>query len=401
MKALVYKRSVPHYLASKLTSFLAPRKFFPNIVPLSLQDITLKPQFKDWAVLKTVLCGICGSDLHLLRAESSFIMEPYTSFPAVLGHEILAKVEKAPENSNLTAGQRVVVEPILSCESRGLPLCEMCRQGFYNLCENTLYGKLPPGAFLGFTRDVPGGFAEYLQAHPSRILTVPESLSDEDAVLVDSLGSALHPVLWNFPKDKDTVLVVGLGILGQHVIRSLRFLGSKARIIALGRHPLQAELAKIGGVDEILEDSSRKALAEAVGGKFVSSTLGGGNIEGGADLIFDCVGSSSTLENSLISLKARGTYVLVGAAGKISKADISSLWFRELRLVGTSICSTAPLPPENKMVRVYEQALNMLAGGYSTKGLLTHLFPLDSWKEAFKTAFDKRRQSMKVAFDFR
>ena len=401
MKALVYYRSVPRYLLAKGLNRFWPRTFFGWLAPLKLQTIDFKPPGPPWVVLRPLMCGICGSDLNLLKGAESFLLEPYASLPAVLGHEVVAEVAEAPPGSAWRKGDRVVVEPILPCEVRGLPPCPACTAGQYNLCENFLQGGLPPGAVLGFNQRVGGGMAEMMAAHPSRLVRVPDHVPDEVAVLTDSLASALQPVLDHFPDDRHTVVVYGVGIIGQHLIRLFRALGSAARLVSVARHPFQADLAREGGADVVLSHPSRPELGEAVGARLVPTTLGGGNLEGGADLFFDCVGGQTSLQEGLLALRSRGTYVLVGTAGSIGPVDFSSLWFRELTLTGSSMYAHGVL--QGEQVRTYEKAVELLArGDYPTRGLVSHLFRLEDYRQAFQAAFDKRRhQSLKVVLDLR
>lgn len=405
MKALVYHHSVVRYLACMLLSRLRRRSFFPSVAPLRLRDVDFKLPDADWAkgwvTLKTRMCGICGSDLSLLRGAESLLLEPYSSFPAILGHEVLAEVVDAPEGSELQAGDRVVVEPVLSCVVRGLPLCPQCERGDYNLCENFLTGPVGAGPVMGYNSDVGGGMAEFLFAHPERIFRIPDHVADEDAVLVDTVASALQPVLDNFPEPGDTVVVLGAGIIGQHVIRCLRALGFDGRLLVIARHDFQQELAKAGGASEILSSMNRKALAKALGATFHATSLGGGNVEGGADVFFDCAGGSRTLQEGILALRGKGRYVMVGTASSINKVDLSSLWFRQLTMTGTMCYGHGMLGGER--VRTYQLAVDLLArGDYPTKGLVTHSFALEEWKTAFSALFDKSRHaSVKVVFDLR
>jgi threonine dehydrogenase-like Zn-dependent dehydrogenase len=336
-----------------------------------------------------------------LKGAESFLLEPYASLPAVLGHEVVGEVVEAPPGSDWRAGDRVAVEPVLPCAVRGLPPCRFCATGAYNLCENFLAGDLAPGVIQGFTRGAGGGMAEMMAAHPSQLVRLPESLPDEVAVLTDSVASALQPVLDNFPSDRDTVIIYGAGIIGQHLLRGLRALGSKARVVMVARYRFQEELAIEGGADVIMSSPSRTLLGEAVGAKLVSTTLGGGNLEGGADLFFDCVGSNNSLQEGLLTLKGRGTYVMVGTAGALGPVDFSSLWFRELKLTGSAMYAHGVC--QGQTVRTYDQAVELLArGDYPSRGLVSHLFPLADYRQAFKTAFDKRRHHcLKVVLDLR
>jgi threonine dehydrogenase-like Zn-dependent dehydrogenase len=401
MKALVYYRSIPRYLLAKGLNRVRPRRFFGGLAPLRLQTVDFKLPGPGWVTLRPQMCGICGSDLNLLKGAESFLLEPYASLPAVLGHEVVAEVAEAPPESEWRVGERVVVEPVLPCEVRGLPPCPACAAGQYNLCENFLAGDLPPGMTLGFTQGVGGGMAEMMAAHPSRLVRVPDHVPDEVAVLTDSMASALQPVLDHFPEDRHTVVLYGAGIIGQHLIRLLRALGSTARLVAVARYLFQAELARQGGADVVLSNPSRAELGEAVGAKLVPTTLGGGNLEGGADLFFDGVGSQTSLQEGLLALRGRGTYVLVGTAAAIGPVDFSSLWFRELRLTGSAMYAHSVFRGEK--VRTYEKAVELLArGDYPTAGLVSHRFRLDDYKQAFQAAFDKRsHQSLKVVLDLR
>ena len=321
--------------------------------------------------------------------------------PAVLGHEVVAEVAEAPPGSEWRLGDRVVVEPVLPCAVRGVPPCRYCAAGAYNLCENFLAGELAPGVILGFTRGVGGGMAELMAAHPSRLVRVPDHVPDEAAVLTDSLASALQPVLDHFPEDRHSVVIYGAGIIGQHLIRLLRALGSTARVVMVARYRFQEELAIEGGANVVMSNPSRTLLGDAVGARLVPTTLRGGNLEGGADLFFDCVGSKSSLQEGLLTLRGRGTYVLVGTAGALGPVDFSSLWFRELTLTGSSTYAHGVY--QGQPVRTYEKAVELLArGDYPSKGLVSHLFPLADYRRAFQVAFDKRHhQSLKVALDLR
>jgi threonine dehydrogenase-like Zn-dependent dehydrogenase len=147
-------------------------------------------------------------------------------------------------------------------------------------------------------------------------------------------------------------------------------------------------------------EPTRVELGAAVGARHLPTILGGGNLEGGADFFFDCVGSSSSMQEGLLALKGRGTYVLVGTAGTL-QVDLSSLWFRELKITGSSMFAYGQF--QGRKVRTYELAVELLArGDYPREGLLSHIFPLRDYRQAFQTAFNKRRfESVKVAVDLR
>jgi threonine dehydrogenase-like Zn-dependent dehydrogenase len=396
MQALVYHRSVVRYLAGKAANHFWPRRFFSALAPVALKQVSLARRH-GWVILRNRLCGLCGSDLNLLRGSESFLLEPYASFPAILGHEVVAQVEWAPPDSPWQVGERVAVEPVLSCQVRGLQPCRFCAKGQYNLCECFTLGPMAPGVIMGFNRDAGGGLAQFMSAPAERLIRLPDNLADEDAVLTDSLASALHPVMAHLPHDDAVVVVYGAGIIGQHVIRLLRHLNCRARMIAVVRYPRQEALAQAGGADVVLLKPSRRELGEAVGARWLHTTLGGGNFEGGADYFFDCAGGQQALQDGLVLLRGQGTYVLTATTGSVKGLDLSSLWFRELHLTGSALYAYGEV--QGRKVHTYKLAVDFLASGtYPTAGLLTHIFTLPEYRQAFQTAMDKgRRQSLKVA----
>ncbi len=405
MQALVYYRSVPRYLLCGFLAKARRRRFFPRAAPLELRDVPEPPRAlpsgEELVQLKPLLCGVCGSDLSLVRGVESMLLEPYASFPAVLGHEILARVERAPQGSGLAPGDRVVVDPVLSCRARGVALCRYCRRGDVNLCENFLRGGIAPGMVMGYNASLGGGMAERCAALPDQCRKVPEAVPDETAVLADSLASALQPALDNPPVDGDVVVVYGAGIIGQHLVRCLRAMGAKAKIVAVARYDFQRELALAGGADEVLMSPGRKALGHAVGATFHKTTLGGGNLEGGADLFFDCVGSRRSVQDGLLALRAGGRFVLVATIGALSGVDFSAVWQRQLTVTGTVCYGRGVF--QGREVGTYSLAVELLASGaYPVSGLLTHSFPLCEYEQAFAAVFDRRtHRSMKVAIDLR
>jgi len=102
-----------------------------------------------------------------------------------------------------------------------------------------------------------------------------------------------------------------------------------------------------------------------------------------------------------LALKGRGTFVMVGTAGSVGPVDISSLWFRELRLTGSAMYAYGN--HGGQRLRTYQVAIALLAGkDFPSAGLLTHTFPLGRYRQVFQTALDKpHHQSVKVAVDLR
>ena len=206
-------------------------------VPMRLQELDRPtPLRDDWAVAKTRLTGICGSDALMVFSDfgNDFNDSPltgYFSFPTVPGHEVVADVvEVGPAVTTLEVGQRVVLNPWLSCGPRGRrPPVPRVPGGDLSLCWSFDRGPIAAGIHTGTSRDAPGGFAEYLPAHESMLIPVPEGVSDEVAVISDPFAVSLHSVTRHPPPPGGKVLVYGGGALGSCATAIVRALYPESR----------------------------------------------------------------------------------------------------------------------------------------------------------------------------
>ena len=176
------------------------------------------------AIVKVTSSGICGSDLHLYEVLGAFI-----DAGDVLGHEPMGIVEEVGRDvEHVKAGDRVVIPFNISCGH-----CHMCGKGLQSQCETTQVHEYDTGAaLLGYTKlygQVPGGQAEYLrvpQAHYGPI-KVPEGPPDDRFVyLSDVLPTAWQAVEYANVPEGETVLVLGLGPIGEMCTRIAQHKGA-------------------------------------------------------------------------------------------------------------------------------------------------------------------------------
>jgi len=228
MRALVFENRMLRLAVTKILSAFSPRAFVGPLAPLQLAEIP-EPVLPadDWVVLRTRLCGLCGSDYKQVFMNGAFDnpMTSMISFPQVLGHEVVGVVDAVgPAVTKVAPGQRVVLNPWLSCAPRGLPPCEWCERGEYAQCLNFKSGVIEPGIHHGNSAQATGGFAPRLPAHESQCIPIPDGISDEAAVLADPFSVSLHAVLRTPPPSGGSVLVYGCGTLGLLSIPILRLL---------------------------------------------------------------------------------------------------------------------------------------------------------------------------------
>jgi threonine dehydrogenase-like Zn-dependent dehydrogenase len=360
-----------------------------------------------WVRVRPVLSGVCGSDLASITAEGSPFFAPLTSFPFTFGHEVVGIVEEVgAEVRAVTAGDRVVVEPALHCGVRGIdPPCAACQAGQYGNCVNVTKGDISAGVQTGYCRDTGGGWSGSLVAHESQLHRVPEALPDDTAVMVEPFSCALHGVLRVLSTQYSvlstpTALVLGCGTMGLLTIAALRAVDASCRIVALAKHPHQQECAKQLGAHEILAAGRGQydALCQRIGATMHQPEIGQPTVLGGFDVVFDCVGSPRSLDDALRFTRARGRTVLVGMPAIPKTVDWTTIWFKELNVMGVYAYGVEEFRGER--VRTFELALRFLhEGKVDLKPLVTHRFALADYKRAIQTALATgSHRSVKTVF---
>jgi L-iditol 2-dehydrogenase len=336
------------------------------------------------------------------------MLEPFNSFPAVLGHEILADVRDfGPEVGGLEKGQRVAVNPILPCRLRNIhPPCPACACGAENGCERVAEGCLAPGQMIGFQRDLPGGMGEELVAHHTMLFPVPDHIPDEGGVLVEPLAVAAHAVMKNPPRPGQRVLIIGGGPVAFAVLWALRALGHGNEISLMALEAYQLQLAKELGADQTLlaapDLPEATEIARRTGGKVYQPVIGPPALAGGYELVFECVGSKASVQDALRYSRPLGRMVLIGAAGILSRVDWTPVWRNEITVAGSYTYGMEDF--RGRRIHTFDVVLELLGAreGPNPASLVTHRFLLERYQEAITATVDRARfKSVKTVFDFR
>ena len=381
-------------------------------VPMRLVDTDPPDTSRSgWTVIKPRMTGICGSDAKQVFMDFGEGLEDSPlnglfSFPTVLGHEVVADVvEVAPDVTMVAPGERVVLNPWLSCVPRGIdPVCGSCEDGDYSLCWHFTEGDLAPGIHTGTCRDAPGGFADLLPAHETMLHPVPHGVSDEDAVLADPFSVSLHSVTRHPPPPGGRVLVHGAGALGTTAVAILRALHPDVEIGVVAGHPSQAELARGMGATVFAPEPVGQLIEEAArwsGGRLrpVEGALPMAH-PGGIDVVYDTIGTASTTEVGIRLLRQRGTLVKSGVHAP-ERFEWSALYFKEIYWTGSNAFGVETVDGVRKHAIAHYLDLAR-DNRVDLTGLLTHTFALEDWRDAFVAlATQDSSGAIKVAFDFR
>ncbi|MGI8801346.1 MAG: zinc-dependent alcohol dehydrogenase [Solirubrobacteraceae bacterium] len=213
------------------------------------------------AIIRVTSSGICGSDLHLYEVLGAFLDEG-----DILGHEPMGIVEAVgSEVMHITPGDRVVIPFNISCGR-----CFMCDRGLQSQCETTQVREQDTGAaLLGYTKlygQVPGGQAEYLRVPQAQYgpIKVPDGPPDDRFVyLSDVLPTAWQAVEYANVPDGGTVLVLGLGPIGEMATRVAQHRGA-GRVLAVDLVAERLERSRSHGVEALNLTEYNGDLPEAV-----------------------------------------------------------------------------------------------------------------------------------------
>lgn len=397
MKSIYFDVNVAKILATKALSGVFPFVYYSPLSPVCYGDIPERnlpgPR---WVRVKNILTGICGADISMfyVKASPKISIAALPGVPrAFMGHEVIGRViEIGDEVKDLKVGDRVTLQKYLPCCSMKdiTPPCIHCREGNYTLCENFSEGTMPEN--LG------AGFGDHFIAHQSQLVKVPDAIPDDIAVLIEPAAVSLHSVLKRPPGNKEKVLIIGAGTIGLNVIQFAKIINPKCTLYLLERIAFKQELGLKLGVDHLIEGDPYESISQLTDGKLYRAPLGNDNILGGFDLIYDCVGYSKTINDSLRWLKAKGTYVMIGNQLEPVCFDQTPVWQQELTMMGINAHGCEEY--KGKRISSFDLAIDMIKKKkISLKGFVTHRFSLKDYKKAFALVKNKSEEVIKAVFE--
>lgn len=405
MKAITFEAPIPRYLLTIASGMLSSRLCVgPHACTRHREIPTPDLPGVDWVRIRTKLGGICGSDTSIVTLGESPATSPFSSFPFVLGHENVGEIAELGRGvRGFEVGERVVVNPLLCCEPRGVtPSCEACAAGHHSQCAHFTDGRVAPGMFIGTTRGLGGSWGECFVAHASQVVRVPTHTTDAEAVLTEPLACCVHTVHRARPAAHGRVLVIGAGTMGLLQTAALTAMVPGASVCVLARHQFQAVLAtRFGAARTVMARGDYlRELADAGNTRLLQPILGRPIGVGGFDVTYVCVGGVQGVDDALRFTRQGGTIVLLGCATALRGLDWTPLWLKELTLAGTLAYGapghggTGPNAFKQAAALIGERRVEL-------GGLVTHEFALGDYRKALATARERgATKSVKVAFRF-
>jgi len=302
-----------------------------------------KPAAGD-ALLRVRRVGICGTDLHIFQGH----LDHRVARGGVIGHETFAEVVEAPAGAGFAAGDRVVVEPVLSCGR-----CRACGMGARYLCYEL--------KILGV--DVPGGMREYYPVPVDRLIAVPPALSDDEAAVIEPLAVAVHDVRRAGVKAGDSVFVFGGGPIGALIGLVCRQLGARVMVAELNEFRLGL-LGRLGL--ETLGPGRDPA-------KFATEWTQGV----GADVAFEVTGNPSAARVVTDVVRVWGTVSIVAIHAEPVAVNLYQMFARELVMHGSRLYGRED----------WEEAIRLASSGAVPLGpLVSRRIPLEALADGMRAA---------------
>lgn len=310
---------------------------------IEAQNVALPEVPEGWALVRTEMTGLCGTDFSILHGT-----HPRAAAPLVMGHEITGIVEVAGDGGP-AAGTRVAVEPLIHCGA-----CHPCREGDTHVCRAlNLYGI-----------DVAGSLAEYVALPASALIPVDGSVPLREAALAEPLAVAVHAVSRSGLAGGERVVVFGAGPIGVLTALVARQQGAGSVLISEPSEPRRQVAETLGFATVAPGDDPVEAILAATGGD-------------GADIVFDSAAHPSVAAMLPRAVRVRGTIVLVGVYKQPVPVDLQALTFAENTVVGVRVYTRAAM----------ERAVALIEGGeLGLDRIPTQVFALEDTREAFELA---------------
>lgn len=329
------------------------------------EEVSVPEIDEDEILIKVEACGICAGDTKSYAGAAMFwgggVLPPWNDPPVVAGHEFIGTVaaigENAKKKHGLKLGDRAIAEQIVPCGE-----CRFCKNGEWWMCQKqNIHGHQKIVA--------DGGMAEYMKYGKRDIVhKVSKDIPPEQAAMIEPLSCSVNTVERAKIKFNDVVVVAGMGPIGLCKLQLAKLKNPKL-LIAVDMKDNRLELAKELGADITLNPGKCDAVEEVL--KLTEGY--------GCDVYIHNSGHPSGVIQGLKMIRKHGTFVEFSVFGAETSVDWSIIGDRkELTIYGAHISGQDGYPV----------AISMLEKGIiKVDKIVTHVFNLKDWKEAFEMAY--------------
>lgn len=343
-----------------------------DIGKITYSDIP-KPKPGEAEVLVRVrAAGICGSDIPRIYRDGAH------RIPLVPGHEFAGEVEELGKwTDKKWLHKRVGIYPLIPCHS-----CTPCRKGRHEMCRQYSY--------LGSRRN--GGFAEYAAVPQNNLIKLPDSVSYEQAAMLEPLSVAVHAMRRVAIRQEDTITVCGLGTIGMLLVMLLQEHGI-GNLLLIGNKEYQRKKALEMGIPE---ENCCNCNNEDVGAWMKRHTNGNGT-----DVFFECAGRNQTVSWAADLTAAGGNVCLVGNPYTDMTLDKQMYWKilrKQLVVAGTWNSSFFTSgDTEGQEDTDWEYAMHLLKQErFMPQQLISHHLGMEQLEKGMRIMRDKSEDYLKI-----
>lgn len=298
-------------------------------------------------LIKIKKTAICGTDIHIYLWDEW--AQATIPVPMTVGHEFYGEIaEVGPEVVGFHVGQRVSGEGHLTCG-----ICRNCKGGREHLCRKT----------IGVGVNRPGCFAEYLAIPASNVMILPDSVTGDEASILDPFGNATHCAL-SFDLVGEDVLITGAGPIGMMAVAVARHVGAR-HIVITDVNDYRLDLAKKMGATRAVNVTHQTLDS-------VMTELG---MQEGFDVGLEMSGNPQAFNAMLTSMNHGGRIALLGIPPSQTAIDWTQVIFKGLVIKGIY---------GREMYETWYKMIAMLQSGLNLSPVITHHFKVDDYDEAFK-----------------
>lgn len=319
--------------------------------------------------------AVCATDLEIIHKGLPAMIQGGSPFNKNFtpGHEYMGTVVKlGPGVDEYKIGDRVTVEVHAGCGR-----CERCREGMYTACLNygQNYGNVNKGHRAnGFTTD--GGFCQYAVNNINTLAHVPHDMSDEEATLIVTAGTAMYGLdVTAGLIAGQSVVIMGPGPIGLMGVGVAKALGA-SEVILTGTRDNRLEMGRKLGADHVI-NVTRENVVEKV--KEYTN--------GGAHYVLECSGALNAINDAANMLKRGGRICLAAFPPEAAPVDVAALVRNNIYLYG--------IRGEGKSA-THRAAALMAQKRFDAKLIHTHTFPLEEVPTALRYARERIDDAIKV-----
>lgn len=330
--------------------------FMDKIDHFVINEIPVPEITPDQVLIRVEYVGICGSDVHYFhdgRCGTFVVGEE----PFMLGHECAGTiVEVGSEVKNLVAGDRVCVEPGITCGK-----CEHCKSGEYNLCPDVKFLATPP---------IQGCNERYLAFPAELCYKLPDNMSTRVGALIEPLSTCMYSARLSEVTVGDTVVILGAGCIGLLIMMCCKARGA-SKVIICDLENIRLEKAKELGADYTINSREADVLAEV-------ERLTNGR---GADIVIEAAGNKVTIAQTPFLIRQGGLILLVGMS---AEEEITYNF-------GQIMAKEARIKSQFRFVNTFPTAIAAVESGLiPLEKIVTHEFSFNDIQKAYETCiYDK------------